>query len=89
MTTNNAIVALYQSYAEAEAAIKELQAGLFSRGLSKDSTLRYETAFNSDKFVLIAEGSNEEMDHAREIISRTPAETLVQHQPAQARVAVA
>ena len=54
-------------------------AGLYSIGFPKDSILRYETALKADKFVLIAHGSEEEVAQAKEIISHTSVEALVQH----------
>ena len=56
-------------------------AGLYSLGIPKDSVLRYETALKTGKFVLIVHGTQEETVSAREIISRTNAEAVDQHQP--------
>ena len=55
-------------------------AGLYSLGIPKDSILRYETALKTDKFVLIAHGSVDEITHAKEILNRTNPETLEHHQ---------
>ena len=55
-------------------------AGLYSLGIPKDSILRYETALKTDKFVLIAHGSLDEITRAKEILHRTKPETLEHHQ---------
>jgi uncharacterized membrane protein len=59
-------------------------AGLYSLGIPKDSILRYETALKTDKFVVIAHGTAQEMSRAREIISRTNPEAMEEHQPSYA-----
>jgi len=55
-------------------------AGLYSQGIPKDSILKYETALKTDKFVVIAHGTEEEVNQAREIIRRTNPETVDEHQ---------
>jgi hypothetical protein len=55
-------------------------AGLYSLGIPKDSILRYETALKTDKFVLIAHGSMDEITRAKEILHRTKPEILEHHQ---------
>jgi hypothetical protein len=45
-----------------------LGAGLYSLGIPRDSVLRYETALKSDKFLLIAHGTLDEVNRAREIL---------------------
>jgi hypothetical protein len=55
-------------------------AGLYSLGIPKDSILRYETALKTDKFVVIAHGSMDEITRAKEILNRTKPETLEHHQ---------
>jgi hypothetical protein len=53
-------------------------AGLYSAGVPKDSVLKYELALKSDKFVLVAHGTAEEVAKARDIIRGTrPAELEV------------
>jgi hypothetical protein len=61
--------------------LSALGAGLYSLGIPKDSILRYETALKTDKFVLIAHGTREEMTQARDIINRTNPEAADHHQP--------
>jgi hypothetical protein len=55
-------------------------AGLYSLGIPKDSILRYERALKTDKFVLIAHGSVDEITRAKDILNRTNPETLEHHQ---------
>jgi hypothetical protein len=57
-----------------------LGAGLFGLGIPKDSILQYETALKTDKFVLLAHGSKDEIARAKEILSRTNPEILDHHQ---------
>ncbi len=59
--------------------LSALGAGLFSLGIPKDSILQYETALKSDKFVLIAHGSADEVVKARAIIGRTSTESVTEH----------
>ena len=63
-------------------------AGLVSVGIPKDSILKYETALKTDKFVLIAHGSMDEIARAKDILSSTTPETLEQHQGAQQQLAM-
>ena len=60
--------------------LSAIGAGLYSLGIPKDSILKYETALKSDKFVLIAHGSADEIMRAKDILHRTQSETLEQHQ---------
>jgi uncharacterized membrane protein len=55
-------------------------AGLYSLGIPKDSILRYETALKTDKFVLIAHGSVDEITRAKAILNDTNPEALEHHQ---------
>ena len=54
-------------------------AGLVSLGIPKNSILQYETALKTDKFVLIAHGSSDEIARAKNILSDTDTETLEHH----------
>jgi len=60
--------------------LSALGAGLYGIGIPKDSILRYETAIKTDKFVLVAHGSEEEVIRAKEVLSGTQPETLEHHQ---------
>jgi len=55
-------------------------AGLYSIGIPKDSILKYETAIRSDKYVLLAHGTVEEVATAKEILTGTAAEQIDVHQ---------
>ena len=43
-------------------------AALYSMGIPKDSILKYETSLKSDKFLLIAHGTSEEVEKAKKIL---------------------
>jgi len=59
-------------------ALGALGAGLFSIGIPKDSIVKYETALQTDKFLLIVHGMAEEVAKARDIIATTnPAESTL------------
>ena len=60
--------------------LSALGAGLYSLGIPKDSILKYETALKTDKFLLIAHGSVDEITRAKEILSRTNPEIMQHHQ---------
>lgn len=51
--------------------LSALGAALFSIGIPKDSVLRYESAIKADNYVLIAHGTAEDAEQAREILGRT------------------
>ncbi len=58
--------------------LSAIGAGLYSIGIPKDSVLRYEVALKSDKFLLVAHGTADEVARARDIIATThPAELSV------------
>jgi len=61
--------------------LSAIGAGLYSLGIPKDSILRYETALKSGKFVVIAHGSQEDLDAAQKIIAATNPEAVEDHQP--------
>jgi len=60
--------------------LSALGGGLFGLGIPKDSILRYETALKTDKFLLLAHGSADEIAQAKEILNGTHPETLDHHQ---------
>ena len=60
--------------------LSALGAGLYSMGIPKDSIVRYETAIKTDKFVLVAHGSLEEIVRAKGILNGTNPEALEHHQ---------
>jgi hypothetical protein len=48
--------------------LSAIGAGLFSIGIPKDSILQYEAALKSDKFLLLAHGTAEEVERAKGIM---------------------
>jgi len=61
--------------------ISALGAGLFSLGIPKDSVVKYETSIKAGKFLLIAHGTADEVQHARNILQSSGAEEINVHQP--------
>jgi hypothetical protein len=55
-------------------------AGLYSLGIPKDSTLRYETAIKNGSFVVVAHGTAEDVARAHQIIGHTGATMAEHHQ---------
>src|ERR1700685_111444 len=51
--------------------LSALGAGLYSIGIPKDSVVKYETALKSDKFLLLAHGTVDEVAKARDILQTT------------------
>jgi len=51
--------------------LSALGAGLFSIGIPKDSVVKYETALKSDRFLLLAHGTADEVAKARDIMQGT------------------
>jgi len=54
-------------------------AALFSIGMPKDSVLKYESVLKADKFLVIAHGTRDEVQHAREIIRTTTPDEIGVH----------
>ena len=58
--------------------LSALGAGLYSIGIPKDSVVKYETALKSDKFLLLAHGTADEVAKAKDILQTThPVEVAV------------
>ena len=55
--------------------LSALGAGLYSIGIPKDSILNYETAIKSDKFLVVAHGTPDEVTRAQQILSDSSSET--------------
>ena len=51
--------------------LSALGAGLYSIGIPKDSVVKYETALKSDKFLLLAHGTADEVAQAKNILQTT------------------
>ena len=56
-----------------------LGAGLYSIGIPKDSIIDYETAIRSDKFLVVAHGTPDEVTHAQQILSNTSSVKMQLH----------
>jgi len=56
-----------------------LGAGLYSIGIPKDSVLKYETSLKSNKFLLVAHGTREEVEKAKRILGKTSATDITIH----------
>jgi hypothetical protein len=54
--------------AEVVGGLSALGAGLYSIGIPKDSVIKYEEAVKSDKYLVIAHGTAEEVAHAKSIL---------------------
>jgi len=52
-------------------AVGALGAGLYSKGIPKDSIVKYEAALKTDQFLLIAHGTAAEVAKAKDIIETT------------------
>jgi hypothetical protein len=61
--------------------LSALGAGLFSLGMPKDSILKYEASVKAGKFLLIAHGTADEVQHARNILQNSGAEQINVHEP--------
>jgi len=59
--------------------LSALGAGLYSIGIPKDSVVKYETALKSDRFLLLAHGTAEEVAKARDILQTTHAVEVAVH----------
>ena len=60
--------------------LSALGAGLYSIGIPKDSVIQYETAIKTDKYLVIAHGSADEVARAKEILDPLNiAEVAVHH----------
>jgi len=54
--------------------LSALGAGLYSIGIPQDSILRYETAVQADKFLLVVHGTTDEVMRAKDILKGTSPE---------------
>jgi hypothetical protein len=59
--------------------LSALGAGLYSIGIPKDSVVKYETAIKSDKFLVLAHGTPEEVAKARDIMRSTSPDEVTMH----------
>jgi uncharacterized membrane protein len=59
--------------------LSALGAALYSIGIPKDSVISYETALKSDKFLVIAHGTADEVQRAKSILEQTGPVALAAH----------
>jgi len=60
--------------------LSAIGAALYGMGIPKDSILKYETSLKSNKFLLVAHGTGEEVGKAKTILDSTSAiETTIHH----------
>jgi uncharacterized membrane protein len=59
--------------------VSAVGAGLVSIGIPKDSVLKYEVALKSDKFLLVAHGTQDEVAKAKDIIAGTEHSSYTVH----------
>lgn len=64
--------------------LSALGAGLYGAGIPKDSVVKYETAIKSDKFVVVAHGTIDEVAKAKSILEMTGAEVAAHVAPVPA-----
>ena len=69
--------------------LSALGAGLFSIGIPKDSVVKYETALKSDKFLLMAHGTANEVAKAKDILQTTHPVEVALHLATRAQPAAA
>ena len=59
--------------------LSALGAGLYSIGIPKDSIISYEAAIKSDKFLVVAHGTPDEVKRAEQILSNTSSSEMQLH----------
>jgi hypothetical protein len=67
--------------------LSALGAGLIGMGIPKDSIIKYETALKANKFLVIAHGTPEVVEHAHHILDMAGASEAAIHQTDSASVA--
>ena len=65
--------------------LSALGAGLYSIGIPKDSVVKYEAALKSDKFLVLAHGTADEVAKAKDILQTTRPAAVALHAAASAR----
>jgi hypothetical protein len=69
--------------------VSAVGAGLFSIGVPKDSIVKYELALKTDKFLILAHGTEKDVTKARDILKSTHPNEMhmhpLQHAPAEER----
>ncbi len=69
--------------------LSAIGAGLFSIGIPENSVIEYETAIKSDKFVVVAHGSEAEVARAKGVMDALQPETCDVHGATQAQPVLA
>jgi hypothetical protein len=64
--------------------LSALTAALVSLGIPKEQSIKYEGELKADKYLLVAHGTAEEVEHARSLLAETSPVSLETHQPAAA-----
>jgi hypothetical protein len=59
--------------------------GLYSIGIPKDSVVKYETAIKSDKFLVLAHGTADEVAKVKDILQTTRPVEIALHSAVSAR----
>ena len=59
--------------------LSALGAGLYSLGIPKNSIVQYETQVKNGKLLLVAHGTADEVERARDLLHQTAAETTAVH----------
>lgn len=54
-----------------------LGAAIYSLGIPRDSVIKYETAVKTDQFLLVVHGTQEEVEHARDILKNSSDDVAV------------
>ena len=62
-------------------------AGLYSIGIPKDSVVKYETALKSDKFIVLAHGTAEDVANARDVLQTTHPTLVTVHETGREQLA--
>ena len=65
--------------------LSALGAGLYSIGIPKDSVVKYEAALKSDKFLVLAHGTADEVAKAKDILQTTRPAAVALHAAVSAR----
>ena len=61
------------------AGVSALGAGLYSIGIPKNSILKYETEVKNGKLLLVANGTADDVERAKDLLHQTGAETATVH----------
>jgi uncharacterized membrane protein len=67
--------------------LSAIGAGLYSIGIPKNSIMQYETALQSNKFLLVAHGTADEVAKAKSILETTGAADIAVHSGMHGRIA--